>query len=325
MEAARQASDAECDFAILEQAAEWFAVLSGDDFTEHDRQQWQKWLAASPQHALAWQRVEMISHHFQRIPAGQRHDAGQVLRTHSQTRRHALKLMALCCGVCMVGWGTSTHMPWKQWYAAYKTNVGEIRDFRLAEGSHLWLNTDTSLDIQSESGRLHLSLYKGEALIEPASKSRVPLIIDTAYGALLASNTQFSVFDRDGFGELAVFRGSVQVAPSAAATFTIQAGQQVLFSRDKVFEARSVEPRRKAWINGMLVADDMRLGDFIRELGRYCRGHLACDPNVADLRIVGAYPISDTDRVLSALEQSLPVSINRPLPWWTSITTRAAV
>lgn len=324
MQAAQQISETECDFAVLEQAAEWFAVLSADDVSDQERVQWQLWLAENPQHAQAWQRVELISRHFQRIPSEQRHGATQALQKKGQTRRQTLKLMTVLCSTGVLVWTTSSQLSWRQWYASYRTRVGEIKDFQLADGSHLWLNTDTAMDVSNEPDRLHLALYKGEAMLSRGKDAHYPLTLDTTFGALLAKEAQFSVFDRGGFGELAVFNGSVQVAPVASASVTVKAGQQVRFSTDEVSTARVSEQRRQAWIKGMILADDMRLSDFVDELSRYRSGYLACDPDVANLRLVGAYPLKDTERVLTALEQSLPIRINRPLPWWTSISVRPA-
>ncbi|MNT56173.1 fec operon regulator FecR [compost metagenome] len=66
----------------------------------------------------------------------------------------------------------------------------------------------------------------------------------------------------------------------------------------------------------------MRLGDFIAEVSRYRRGYLACAPEVADLRIVGAYALADTDRVLAALADTLPVRIQATMPWWVTVVPR---
>ena len=72
----------------------------------------------------------------------------------------------------------------------------------------------------------------------------------------------------------------------------------------------------------MLVADDMRLGDFLAELSRYRSGHLGWDPAVAELRLVGAFPLGDTDRILASLEESLPLRVRRTLSWWVSVEPR---
>ncbi|KAG1069902.1 hypothetical protein G6F40_017608 [Rhizopus arrhizus] len=66
----------------------------------------------------------------------------------------------------------------------------------------------------------------------------------------------------------------------------------------------------------------MRLGDFIAELSRYRRGYLGCAPEVADLRIVGAYAVGDTDRVLAALAATLPVRVRATMPWWVVVVPK---
>jgi transmembrane sensor len=40
---------------------------------------------------------------------------------------------------------------------------------------------------------------------------------------------------------------------------------------------------------------------------------------VVDLRLVGAYPLGDTGRILDALAGSLPIRVNRRLPWWVTV------
>jgi len=47
----------------------------------------------------------------------------------------------------------------------------------------------------------------------------------------------------------------------------------------------------------VLYADDMELGAFIAELARYRPGVLRCAPEVAGLRISGAFQLADTDYV----------------------------
>ena len=69
----------------------------------------------------------------------------------------------------------------------------------------------------------------------------------------------------------------------------------------------------------MLLANDRPLGDFIEELADYLPGYLGCDPRVADLSLVGAYPLGDPERILQALAGSLPIRVNRRLPWWVTI------
>ena len=60
----------------------------------------------------------------------------------------------------------------------------------------------------------------------------------------------------------------------------------------------------------------------LRHFGQYRSGHLGWDPAVAELRLVGAFPLGDTDRILASLEESLPLRVRRTLPWWVSVEPR---
>jgi transmembrane sensor len=69
----------------------------------------------------------------------------------------------------------------------------------------------------------------------------------------------------------------------------------------------------------MLVVNDWRLEDFVRELQRYRPGHLGCDPAVAALRISGAFHLTSTDTILDNLTSTLPVRIRRFSRYWASV------
>lgn len=77
-----------------------------------------------------------------------------------------------------------------------------------------------------------------------------------------------------------------------------------------------------AWTRGMLVLDNVRLADMVRELNRYQRGHLAVDPHVADLRITGSFPLNNVQLALDALQPTLPVKIEQLTPWWITVSAK---
>jgi len=77
-----------------------------------------------------------------------------------------------------------------------------------------------------------------------------------------------------------------------------------------------------AWTRGQLVAERMRLADFIDQLARHRPGVLRCDPAVAELPISGVFPLADTDRVLAALSEALPVQVRTVTPYWITVAPR---
>lgn len=304
------------DFMVLEQAAEWFALLRSEGLPVEEHARWQAWLEARPQHRLAWQRVEAISRQFEGLAQPQ--VARQALQAQGLPRRQALKMLSLL-GASSALLLAGRALPWQQWQASQRTAVGEVREARLADGSRLWLNTDSAVELFFSAGERRLALYRGELLIEAPADSR-PLLIDTAQGRLRAAAGRFGVHEREHGTQVAAYAGSIELLSPAV---RIAPGQQRLLG-SRAVAPQALDSARQAWTRGVLQADDMRLGDFITELGRYQPGYLGCDPRVAELRLVGAFPLAERERIFSALEASLPVRVVRRLPWWISVEPREA-
>ena len=120
-----------------------------------------------------------------------------------------------------------------------------------------------------------------------------------------------------------VLEGTVEIAPrDGDAPLRLRAGQKAVFSRSLVEASAPVDPIDTAWLRGLLVAERMRLADFITELGRYRSGVLRCDPSVADLVISGVYPLDDSDAILQSVAQALPVRIRATTRYWVTVMAR---
>lgn len=315
---------------VLEEAAEWFAVLRSPTAGRDDVDGWRGWLAADASHRQAWARVEAISGKFDLLHIDDKPAARQVLDTAARrqaTRRRAIRMLSLLCAGGVGAWSATQVVPWQTWVAAHRTRTGERREVRLADGASVWLNTATAIDVDYAATLRRVVLRAGEVLVrtgpDPAVPPR-PFVVDTGQGRLRALGTRFSVRQLDGAGIVAVFDGAVEIEPrdAGAGGRTVRAGEQARFTAGGVDATMPAEPARQLWARGLLVAENMRLADFLVELSRYRPGYLGCDPEVADVRIVGTYSLADTDRVLAALEATLPVRVRARLPWWVVIGPR---
>ena len=79
-----------------------------------------------------------------------------------------------------------------------------------------------------------------------------------------------------------------------------------------------------AWVDGLIVTRNMRLGDFLQEVGRYRHGYLTCTTDIADLRLSGAFRLEDTDKLLAILPQTLPVQLRYRTRWWVTLERQSA-
>lgn len=209
------------------------------------------------------------------------------------------------------------------WRSDYRTGVGERRDIVLADGTRVWLNTDSAFDIDYSATQRRLALTLGEILIDtghdPLGR---PFFVDTANGRMQALGTRFTVRQWDDATLLAVFDGRVSIRNRAGQTQIVSAGQQRQFTADAIGPVAAADPAREAWSRGVILADDIPLEALLAELSRYQHGHIGVAPEVAAIRVVGRFPADHPAQMLAMLERDLPVRVHRPLPWWTTVEAK---
>ncbi|MBS3934647.1 MAG: FecR domain-containing protein, partial [Sulfuritalea sp.] len=190
----------------------------------------------------------------------------------------------------------------------------------LADGSRLWLNTASAIDLRFDARARQIRLLAGEIFIATAPDAHRPFLVDTAHGRLRALGTRFNVRQEDGETRLAVYHGAVDIRTAAGdATRIVAAGRQARFTKNDITSIESADFAREAWTRGALVADNITLGEVVRELRRYRQDPLDVADAVADLKVYGNFPIRDTDRVLAMLASALPVRIDQSDPARTRI------
>ena len=316
--------------AILQQAAEWYAALRDGEASEQQRAEWQQWLDESELHLAAWQSIEAISRQFE--PLQRAPTAEHIVDTVEQANKRLQRRRRLLTGLIVItAGGVAGGLSWRHTSlpftimalrADYKTAVGEQRDILLPDGSRLWLNTASAVDMDFSQDLRRLMLWSGEIFIETAPAER-PFVVDTRHGRLRVLGTRFNVLLMPDATRLAVYAGAVRVSPADLQQGrVIQAGQQARFSADKIDAAAPADMAREAWTRGLLVAQDITLHELVAELRRYRRGRITLADDIADLKVYGNFPARDSDRALAMLSTVLPVKVEHTMPGWVNIKPR---
>ena len=312
----------------LEAAADWFARLRDGEADEAVRQDWRLWLAQHSDHRAAWEFVTSVGRRFAPLQAeGQSRVASSVLRGQRKkraTRRQVLTGLVGGAGFGLLGLAAYRFTPLPTgvtaWLADEHTAIGEIRELTLADGVQLWLSTASAINRAVAGDTQQIELLQGEIFVATSGEATRSLYVDTEHGEMRPLGTQFAVRRQADATLLAVFEGTVVLRTAESAeTRQIAAGEQVTFTATQIGAIQAADPARKAWIRGVLLAKDITLGELAGELARYQRGYLGVAPEVADLRVIGGYPLRDPDKALDMLADILPIRIHRPLPWWTTI------
>ena len=321
--------------AVAREAAQWLMRLHSGEASSSDEAACQRWRAANPEHERAWQRAEHINQKFQLVP--REIGMGALNRSRRVDRRALLKTLVVTISVA-----PASYLTWRalddgqgaewlaQWQADARTATGERRSLTLDDGTRIELNTASAIDVKFSASERRIILRSGEIFIETGpdsrnpSSSHRPFIVETRHGSIRALGTRFLVRQEHGAAaatRVAVMQGAVEIRPqaSSAPPLRLAAGEQTRFDARHIDAVQTADPQAAAWTRGLLVARNQRLDDFAAELDRYRPGLLRCDPAVAELRITGAFQLDNTDNVLIALPDTLPVSVLYRTRWWVTI------
>ncbi len=262
----------------------------------------------------AWQQLQTQHEHLP--PAAH----ASLLRACVQAnapRRHAVKTLALllACGASLQAF--ERRSPWRAWTADYRTAVNQRRVVTLNDGTQLTLNTSSAVNIVYDGAQRRIQLLAGEIFIATAKDAaQRPFFVDTPHGSLQALGTRFTVRLHDGYASTGVLEGAVAVlAGDGAQRLVLRPGEGAHFDGTGAHR-QALAPYGGAWLNGMLVARDMRLADFLAELSRYSDHPLGCAPAIAGLRVSGSYPLADVGAILDAVSASLQLRRNTVTRFW---------
>ncbi|HZG18869.1 MAG TPA: FecR domain-containing protein [Herbaspirillum sp.] len=316
---------------IVEEAARWLVKLHEGAMSDQDRQALQDWRAQNSEHERVWQAADALAHAMGSIPP----ELGiKVLESaRRRQRRVMIKTVALLLATAPAGWLVWRHGG-ADWVASqradYRTGTGQTRAIVLDDGSRVVLNTNTALDVDYTAGQRRLVLREGEIMVHTGKDAaRRDFVVQTRHGAIRALGTRFLVRREAGsqYSAVAVLEHAVEVrpllaAPDAPAT-RIEAGRQLRFTVDGTTAQEAVPRGADAWVDGMLVADNMRLDDFLAELARYRSGVIHCLPEVAALRVSGVFRTDDTGQALATLQETLPITVRLRTRYWVTVMPAA--
>lgn len=334
-------SDEAGDDAVAKQAARWFVRLHDDDSTREDWLAFEVWLAEAPEHHGAYERVEeawvdaeaagpalmigaarpggsaatpdlqprSVGSSVQR--PGQRRGAG---RPPAASRRAWIAGAAALAASLAVAVVAVDQWPGAAPGETFITPQGQTRKVTLADGSHVWLNAGTRIDVRLERKARRIQLADGEAVFDVAHDAARPFLISTGQREVRVVGTEFNLRQRDGDFDLVVRRGVVEVRPAGdpiARPTRVAAGHRLAAPRGTPGVLSATAPDAAfAWTQGQLIYENAALStvaaDLTRSLGAPVR---VADAATGQVRFSGVLALDDKAAVLRRLEGFAPVRI----------------
>lgn len=300
---------------IVRAAAQWLALLESGSANEQDHAGLQRWRDSCASHEQAWQKAQVLRQRFADLPSAL---ALQSLDRPEPGRRVVLKRALGAVALVPAAWLISRQLPLEVWRADLHTSTGERKQVQLADGSFLQLNTASAVDVDVQGRRL--KLVEGEISLKVPGAS--PLTIQTRFGQVIVSQSEVCV-RQDALGcRVSVYNGFLQLQPLQGPVLSLRGGQQVDLQAGGAGSTTAFDVLAPGWREGVLMAKNRPLGDFLRELSSYRPGVLRWEPALEALRVTGSFRLDDTDRVLTLLAASLPLEVHSRTRYWVTLLPR---
>ncbi|MNQ73652.1 fec operon regulator FecR [compost metagenome] len=310
--------------AELESAVDWMVLLSSGSVAVADRVRFESWRQSDPRHAAAWETVNAaVTGSFDALgQGGQRRAAGAVLQAPPARRRALRNMLMLALTASGLAALADRQTPLRTLTADLRTGTAERRIYTLPDGSELTLNARSAVDLDFSAGARRVRLRSGGVYARVAPDASRPFMVVSADGEVQALGTVFSVAREGASSVASVIEHSVEVRAGGQRRI-LRADEGVRFGPDGLGQPDALLADAAAWQSGMLVVHDEPLGAVVDALRPYRRGFIRITPAAARLRVLGAFPLDDTDRTLESLRQTLPIEVSAPGGWMVNIDLRA--
>jgi transmembrane sensor len=297
---------------IDDAAAQWVARMDADDWSEIDEVELQQWLREDPRWQGALLRAQAMW-----VAIDRAQDAIEIPEQHTAPkvpifrRRSVLAggLTALAASLALVMLPSGGNV--------YDTQVGEIRQVPLTDGSSAAINTASEIAVDMKPDVRLVRLEKGEAWFKVAKNKKRPFVVQAGDVWVRAVGTAFSVRRREGGADVLVTEGVVSAwsGRNAAQETLIHAGSQAFVSSNQhrvlpAADAASID-RQLAWRTGKIDLVDQPLSNAVAEFNRYNnRKIVLLDDTVAGEKVDGVFRTDDPEGFAVAVHNLLGVPLD---------------
>ncbi|MFA0918820.1 FecR domain-containing protein [Pseudomonas tremae] len=297
---------------MITEAASWLALMHDEPVSAADRTAFEQWRQADPAHELALSRMQSLWGSFDELSDPPKRAALRqtFVSAGPKPTSRIVRAVALI-GVLVCGWMGAEQLP--VWMADQHTEVGERRQFALADGSQVQLNSGSALNVKFDGRQRVVELLQGELWVEVAKDVQRPFVVRTDQGTITALGTRFLVQRGEEGTTVSVLESAIAAQANTADVVNVAIGQQALLKDGRVQVPHPLDNQDPAaWTRGLLKVDDRPLSEVLRALAVYRHGMLRFDAKALEgLRVSGVFRLDDTDAALATLADNLPITVER--------------
>lgn len=335
--------DSKLDDALKQQAIEWLVRLRADDLSDAEMHAFAAWLAQDCRHSEAFAFAEdlfddMVAAGSLTAPA---HPLPEACLTHAplrpaQVRFHQLQFSRSRWGTALLAlaavWLFAVTLvmpenarPLRNLFSDYHTETGELRDFELADGSHLLMNTDSAVSVEYDQDKRRIILHHGQIRFTVAQDQQRPFEVISGALRVRALGTIFDVKHSEPTESSVVVQEHAVLASlannsQAADSVEIHQGQMLHHRKGQALQQPQTANLQQAiaWQQHRLIINDRPLFELIHELERYRSGRIfISDASLKNQRVTGVFSLDNPRDTLRIVCEALNLRHTQIGPWWT--------
>ncbi|NKJ02406.1 FecR domain-containing protein [Novosphingobium sp. SG707] len=321
---------------LRDEAADWFTIMRGPE-AETRRQEFEAWLARGALHRMAYNRIAETFSLGKFLNETRETEKPDLPKPQRENRRgmHLAFVGTALVGLAAIGafhWHSdfpasnlvssppiAVSLPSGAQPQKLATAIGEIRSFKLADGSTVTLDTGSLLLVSLSKAERDLRLVRGHARFEVAHEAR-PFVVSAGGGTVTARGTIFDVTVADDRRiKVHLLRGAVDVAmadargQSGGPPLRLTPGQQISLEEGGVLQLAQASDTNNGdaqWPDGLRDYENVRLGDLIADANRYAGQPLvAGSDDVNEIRVSGTFRVTDTKHLAQNLAGLLGLTL----------------
>jgi transmembrane sensor len=338
---------------LAEEAAHWLIEL--EEPGPKTLNDFSAWLRASPRHVEEFLLVSTVWKEFEGFDAERRLQIQQLIEEATQTvtrlapdvvppaahaapsqlsRRRTLSVAASLAASVLAAvalWFFAATAP-----DVYATSRGEQRAVKLNDGSIVYLNTQSRVEVQFSRQVRNVRLLEGEAMFAVEHDPARPFRVISDDTVIQAIGTQFNVYRSNAGTTVSVVEGIVELSPTEYETQPpdsrqpvipatvaasrppiaemnrLRAGQQARVARDGEIVKRELPDLQQivAWRERTLVFRGDSLEDVAREFNRYNELQVRLEGDrVRGKRLTGVFDADDPRSLILFLRRDPSLQI----------------
>jgi len=188
----------------------------------------------------------------------------------------------------------------------FSTVHGEQKRQRLADGSVMHLNTDTTVLVTYSKDLRQVRLSRGQAVFEVVHDASRPFRVSAGSVEITDVGTKFDVYIQDDSTRVTVMEGRVSVVSGSSGTrpLLLAAGDQVRVTRGQLPAVASPVDagQATAWMRRQIAFQHQPLGEVVAEFNRYTSKPMEIEtPGLRTLQISGVFAQDDVDSFIAFL------------------------